>query len=135
MRSLGPILIATLAVFAASCSCNSHMLDAGIPIADGGADACLSCAPCDDTVQIRVDVGGANASEVMVTGAALTCEPAGGFVYCYARDIAPGMYQVTISAPGFMDEQLFFEIDPPLDLDDCCACPSTFSRLLMLRPE
>lgn len=123
----------SLTLLLAGCECESHEADAG-PDVDAGQD-CSLCPTCDDSIQLRIDAPGVSSSEVMVSGAMLTCEPAGGFVYCGARSVPPGMYEVTITAPGFMDQQLFFEIDGPLDPDDCCSCPGTFSMLVTLQPE
>lgn len=136
MRALNLLGLILGSLLLASCSCNSHERDGGPIDMDAGWDACAACPVCQDAIRIRVGTtDGARPADVMVSGATLDCRPEGSVVYCSARDVPPGMYEVTITAPGYMSQQLFFEIDPPLDPTDCCSCPSSFSMLVTLSPS
>ncbi len=130
MRALTLLLTLLTTSLAAGCSCESFERDAG-PM-EAGADACAACETCQDTVRIRITAAGLTADQVSISGAALSCRDAGSEIYCSSRSIAPGMYELTISAPGYMDQQIFFDLDPPLNPDDCCSCPGTFSQLVTL---
>lgn len=103
--------------------------DAGVEV-----DAAIRCEPCEDAIQLRIQ-GVSNPDDIVVEGAEVTCMDTGDLIYCGIRDIPPGEYSLTVSAPGMIPETFFFSIGEPFTDDAGCTCPSTFSRLITLRPS
>lgn len=124
-----------LSLMLAGCECESHGVDAGPPEVDAGQD-CSMCDPvCEDAIRLRVQFpAGTPSTEVMVMGATLNCRPEGAGAICTARTVQPGMYEVTLTADGFQDQQIFFTVGPQDDPDDCCSCLQGFSQLIMMSP-
>lgn len=102
----------------------------------GGCEECADvvCEECTDAVSLRVNLidGG---GPVTVGGIDVTCEEVGDIWYCGARSLEDGDYRVSISAPGYQTETIYFTHGGPGSGTACCPCPPTFSRYLTLHRE
>jgi hypothetical protein len=125
-RLLGSVLLCFLLLFGCN-ETHDGMVDAGVEV-----DSAIHCDPCEDAIQLRIE-GVSNPEDIVVEGAELTCMDASPFIYCGIREFPPGEYSLTVSAAGFIPQMLFFSLGEPNTLDGC-TCPSTFSRLVRLRP-
>ncbi len=122
-------MVASLFVLALVGCTDSHgTLDSGIDC-DG-----VVCEACTDALSLRVFLpdGGGPVTVEGVDG--VTCEPAGAMIYCGLRTLAPGDYNLTVSADGYHPVTLTFRIGLEGGTD-CCPCPGTFSRSLTLSRE
>lgn len=125
MRAI-PSLLLLLALLM---GCNSSFRgDAGTEV---DASECI-CDACEDAIQLRVE-GVSDPSLVTIDGLTIECQDSGTFVYCGVPDLPPGDYSLTVSAPGYMSQDVFFTLAAPVTVG-CCTCPSTYSRLITLRP-
>ena len=126
----GILTCSLLLVLATGCNeTHDGTLDSGPPVDAGGR-----CDPCEDAVQLRI-MGVADPDVISVAGADLVCMDAGSFIYCGIRSLPPGEYTLTVSAPGFTSQDVFFMLSGAIDRPDCDPCQVPFTRLLTLRPE
>jgi hypothetical protein len=106
------LLLALLALFAASCS-----------LWPGWCAEPMPCADCPPALALRVTdgVAGGAVAGVSVVGMEGTCSELDGYTLCSLEGAGPGSYHVEVRAPGYQPHHVTATVPEEMSTS-CCSC-------------